>query len=218
MKPPLDRLASRLQDARGKRVIFVSHCILNENTRYLGGAFASGALPVLNEIVAAGVGVVQMKCPEQLAWGGVHKKYMWASLASPGLPAFLKRFLFPFFLAYTRFRFRRLARQVCSEISDYIASEYEVVGILGIDGSPSCGVTATLDLAESFRYFSTLTPDTIERDAMNRRLYGQCLRSGQGIFMAELQRGLERRGIRVPSFAHSLVEEMNGAAPRPLKV
>ena len=28
----------RLHDRRGRRVIFLAHCLLNENTRYLGGA------------------------------------------------------------------------------------------------------------------------------------------------------------------------------------
>jgi hypothetical protein len=36
-------LLERLKDERSKRVIFVSHCWLNENTRYLGGAFRPGA-------------------------------------------------------------------------------------------------------------------------------------------------------------------------------
>jgi hypothetical protein len=35
-------LLERLKDERSKRVIFVSHCLLNENTRYLGGAFRRG--------------------------------------------------------------------------------------------------------------------------------------------------------------------------------
>ena len=36
--------AGRLADERGRRIAFVSHCLLNENTRYLGGAFKAGAL------------------------------------------------------------------------------------------------------------------------------------------------------------------------------
>ena len=37
-------LLERLKDERGKRVVFVSHCLLNENVRYLGGAFRRGGV------------------------------------------------------------------------------------------------------------------------------------------------------------------------------
>jgi len=68
-------LLERMEDGRSNRVIFVSHCLLNENTRYLGGAFRRGCM---DEIVDAfqqeGLGIYQMRCPEQLAWGGVLKR------------------------------------------------------------------------------------------------------------------------------------------------
>jgi hypothetical protein len=52
-------------------VIFLSHCLLNENVRYLGGAArASGVSEVVNGYLASGVGICQMPCPEQRAWGG----------------------------------------------------------------------------------------------------------------------------------------------------
>ena len=35
-------LRNRLTDHRGGTVLFVSHCLLNENTRYMGGAFCAG--------------------------------------------------------------------------------------------------------------------------------------------------------------------------------
>ena len=36
-------LLERLVDEQSKRVIFVSHCLLNENTRYLGVPFGGDA-------------------------------------------------------------------------------------------------------------------------------------------------------------------------------
>lgn len=45
---PLDAtrsdLVHRLRDARGRRVVFLAHCLLNENTRYLGGACRAGCV------------------------------------------------------------------------------------------------------------------------------------------------------------------------------
>lgn len=49
-----DRLLARLADARSNKVIFVSHCMLDENVRYLGGAFHSGAPPEAAQLVARG--------------------------------------------------------------------------------------------------------------------------------------------------------------------
>ncbi len=37
-----EALQEQLKDGRGKRVVFVSHCLLNENVRYLGGALRRG--------------------------------------------------------------------------------------------------------------------------------------------------------------------------------
>jgi uncharacterized protein YbbK (DUF523 family) len=48
----IDLLKEKLKDARGNKVIFVSHCLLNENTRYLGGATRKGAVnEILNEVL-----------------------------------------------------------------------------------------------------------------------------------------------------------------------
>lgn len=212
MNKQADLLATRLRDSRGKRVIFVSHCILNENTRYLGGAFAAGALTsILPNILESGIGIIQMKCPEQVSWGGIHKKYMWLSLKSESVfLQMLKPVLFPLFLMYTRLRYRSLARSVAREISDYVNSGYEVVGILGVDGSPSCGVHSTLDLKKSFHYFNSVSPQLIERRPMNEALYSHCLRSGQGIFVTELKRALHILGIDLKFHAHDIVAEMKG--------
>lgn len=68
-------LSEKLRDERSQKVVFVSHCILNENTRYLGGAFRKGCVDeVVDRLRAMEVGIVQMPCPERECWGGVLKK------------------------------------------------------------------------------------------------------------------------------------------------
>lgn len=62
------RLLERLQDERSKRVIFVSHCVLNENSRYPGGAFRRGCVDELVDgFQQEGLDIYQMRCPEQRA-------------------------------------------------------------------------------------------------------------------------------------------------------
>jgi hypothetical protein len=65
-------LRERLADRRSHQVIFLSHCLLNENTRYLGGACRAACVrEVVEECIDRELGIVQMPCPEQQAWGGV---------------------------------------------------------------------------------------------------------------------------------------------------
>jgi hypothetical protein len=63
-------LARRLADERGRRVAFVSHCLLNENTRYLGGAFKAGAAPeIVTGLLEAGLGI-RTSVPDGLCGSG----------------------------------------------------------------------------------------------------------------------------------------------------
>jgi uncharacterized protein YbbK (DUF523 family) len=67
-------LRETLADARSGRVLVVSHCLLNENVRYLGGAAHPGPVPqIVHAALDHDLGLVQMPCPEQRAWGGVLK-------------------------------------------------------------------------------------------------------------------------------------------------
>ncbi len=72
--PQARLLLDQLRDERGRRVVLVSHCPLNENTRYAGGATRPGAVSeAVEELIGAGYGIHQLPCPEPLAWGGVLK-------------------------------------------------------------------------------------------------------------------------------------------------
>jgi len=58
-------------------VVLLSHCLLNENVRYLGGAGRPGGVQeVVDDYLAGGAGIYQLPCPEQRAWGGVLKRRM----------------------------------------------------------------------------------------------------------------------------------------------
>lgn len=45
-------LRNRLRDGCGGRVVFVSHCVLNENVRYPGGAARQGSPFVEHDLIA----------------------------------------------------------------------------------------------------------------------------------------------------------------------
>jgi hypothetical protein len=118
MKPEV--LRGVLSDVRPGQVVFVSHCVLNQNVRYQGGATRPG---VVEEVVArlqrAGVGIVQMPCPEQRVWGGVDKRYTVPAYgADQTTLRWLRRPATWLFLLYTRLAYRRLAGQVARDIGD----------------------------------------------------------------------------------------------------
>lgn len=206
------RLLDRLRDERGRRVVLVSHCLLNENTRYAGGATRPGAVAeAVEELVAAGYGIHQLPCPERLAWGGVLKPHTLPVYGSRGGPLHpLRRVLLRAFVLRTRLTYRRLARRVVRDVADYRRSGIEVAGIVGIAASPSCGVTTTLDLAASMEVVAGCPLATLTREAMNDRAVLACRRPGEGLFVEALDRRLARRGLMLPAFEHDLAAELHG--------
>lgn len=185
-------------------MVFLSHCLLNQNTRYLGGAWCAGAdRSVVDRYVGAGVGLCQMPCPEQACWGGVLKRtivacYGWRS-------RWFRRglgLLLPLFLLYTRWRYRRLAAQVVRQMADYQRSGFDIVGMVGVAGSPSCGLRHTLDLGCCLSAVGSLDVATVDRALFNARAIAACQVAGSGMFMQALQRQIARRGLAVACLEH----------------
>ena len=212
------RLRSQLQDQRSGRVLFVSHCLLNENTRYLGGAYRAGAvLEVVDPYLRDGTGICQLPCPEQLVWGGVLKRRLLDLCARPWLRPFLRP-LVRALTAYTAVRYRRLARHVGDQIADHQRSGYDVVGVVGVDPSPSCGVTATLDLPVALEAVVTCPLRRLDRGFMNDVVVGGSVRPGRGLFVGALSDTLARRGPQVPLLGHDLRAEAPGSPVPPVVV
>jgi predicted secreted protein len=190
-------------------VVFLSHCLLNHNVRYLGGADReAGVRALVDRYLADGIGICQMPCPEQRAWGGVLKRRMLIAYGAGGTwRSPLVRALFGPFIAHTRRVYQRLARDVTAEIADYQNSGLEPVGVIGIAGSPSCGVHTTLDLPAALDALRRCPLATLDRRMINEQVIGAHTRPGQGLFVTALQRQLAKRGVTAHfgeyDFAHS---------------
>lgn len=79
--------------------------------------------------------------------GGILKRWMLIAYGAGGTwRSLLVRGLLGPFMAHTRRVYQRLAGDVAAEIADYQDSGLEPVGVIGIAGSPSCGVHTTVDL------------------------------------------------------------------------
>jgi predicted secreted protein len=215
----VDQLRKQLHDARGGRVLFVSHCLLNENVRYLGGATRAGAVVELAQVAFDnGVGLVQMPCPEQLAWGGVMKKRLVSGYAREetwGRRPRARHVAAAFFVGWTRVILLPLAGFVASQIADYRRSGMDVVGVVGVGASPSCGVTCTLDFNAAFDAAATCTLRELTHSTMNERVLAANTRPGRGLFTAALLAALARRHMTVPLFEHDLLAELDGSRELP---
>lgn len=209
----IQRLQQRLQDHRSKQVIFLSHCILNENTRYLGGACRGGCVAeIVQQCLDHDWGIVQMPCPEQQAWGGVIKRWLLMAYGAKGTFLYpMRHLVLPLFLWYTHWHYRRLAQATATQINDYLVCGYSVIGVIGIDGSPTCGVKATLAIQRSFELMANLDIDAVTVEQMNS-LIRNCVIDGRGLFTARLQEALKQRQIQVPFGAHDLIAELDGKA------
>ncbi len=186
--------------------MFLSHCLLNENTRYPGGACRRCCVAeIIDQCIARDLGMIQMPCPEQQVWGGVLKRRMLrlygAGAAGPiGIPAALW---------WVRRRYRQLARSVAAQIEDYVTSGFEVAGVIGIDASPTCGVEKTLAIREFVAEVSRVPLETLSVRAQNDLVRRHAV-AGRGLFIAALERELDRRGVRVPLLGHDLLAELEG--------
>lgn len=212
----LGLLRSRLADERSGRVVFLSHCLLNQNTRYLGGAFRPGAVPaVVDCYLRDGIGFCQLACPEEVAWGGVLKRHLVLFYGRPRIRR-LVRLLMPWLVVYTRLRYSLLARRVAAQIADYRRSGFDVLGVVGVDGSPTCGVTTTLDLHASMDAVVACPVTRFDRRFMNETVVDGSSRPGRGLFVAALDVALGRRGHQVPLLAYDPHSDVPGSSLPPI--
>lgn len=204
------KLADRLADARGRRVVFLSHCLLNQNVRYLGGASQPGGLTELvSGYLDQGIGICQMPCPEQRAWGGVLKRRMLIAFGSGGTwraPA-VRLMLRPF-IWYTRRVYARLARQIVRDAADYRRSGIEVTELVGVGGSPSCGVRCALDLPAAVAALTRCPASRLDRRALNQDIIAAHVRQGEGLFIGALRRRMAQAGEPIPLAEHDLLAEL----------
>jgi hypothetical protein len=145
-----------------------------------------------------------MPCPEAVAWGGVLKRLMLRLYGQERRWHHWQRWLLlPAVRGYTRFIYRRLAKRIARDIDDYVRSGFEVVGIMGVRNSPSCGVLATLDLGEALRRVMTINPDSLDARAFNDQVVRPSAPSGEGLYVTALRRQLRRRHLhRIPFLEH----------------
>ncbi len=157
-------------DGRSKKVIFIAHCLLNQNSISDGTAIYPAAFKdIIRMFLDADIGIVQMPCPELcclgLDRGNIH------GADSPVVQE-NTRIRHEMMQTGTYKKLHDLVNNVMHQIMEYKKHGFEIIGIVGANRSPNCGIDTTSDYNEEI--------------------------AGMGIFMGELNARLRDEKIYVP--------------------
>lgn len=162
-------------------IIFVSHCVLNTASKVVMYNEAEMAAEeelrrkFVSRAVSGGVQLIQLPCPEFILYGSRR----WGHVSN--------QFDTPFF----RSQCRKLLEDYILQIREYLSNDrFRVLGIVGIDGSPSCGVDYTC--------YGNWGGNLSDRNDLNECIATARLGAGKGVLMDEFSGLLHERGIDVP--------------------
>ncbi len=165
-----------------QKILFVAHCILNTcskvvmyNTEEMAREEALRK-ELLIRAIEGDVQLVQLPCPEQSLYGSCRWGHTGNQFDNP----------------YFRSHCRGILAPILLDLEEYTShpERFEVLGIVGIDGSPSCGVDYTC----SGPWGGNLSG----RDDLEAVIGDVTLVPGPGIFIQELIALLERSGLQTP--------------------
>lgn len=171
MSYSIGKIKNSVQDARSGRLIFLTHCILNQNACVQGLAAYPGVVtPLVHGLLERRIGLYQMPCPEvsylgSQRWGHVKEQY--------GNPMF-------------RRHCRRLSEAVCDQIQTYRDNHHEVVGVVFRDGSPTCGLKCAAVAADVKQIWGGMVWNACPL---------QAFAPTQGVFVEEFYQELTARGL-----------------------
>ncbi|WP_376713403.1 CD3072 family TudS-related putative desulfidase [Enterococcus dongliensis] len=109
-----------------KKLVAVSHCILNQNAVIHGWERARGAFPFAIELLSRGIALIQLPCPEFLVLGGNRPPMSYEEYSE--LPDF-------------RQKCQVMLQPMIQQIQAYQAENYHYLGVIGINESPNCSIS-----------------------------------------------------------------------------
>lgn len=115
-------------DERSKKIVFVAHCVLNQNSVVNGIARFPGMIKDIVQVFwQKDIGVIQLPCPELLFGGSQRHRMRRNGYNTQDFLSLCDRLLV----------------DVIAQIENYINDDYKILCITGIARSPSCGVKTT---------------------------------------------------------------------------
>lgn len=129
-------------DARSKNIIIIAHCILNQNAKMDGTASCPGPiLEIMDLLARSNVGILQMPCPELLCLGldRGNKDGCFCPVAEEDT-----RIRLAMNQSSATEKLTLLAEELVFQILEYKRYGFNILGIVGINRSPTCGVETTV--------------------------------------------------------------------------
>lgn len=179
-----------------QKLLFVSHCILNTAAKVSRAIDTSQTaeererLAFLRFALKEGVQLIQLPCPEFTLYGANR----WGHTR--------EQFNNPFFRDHCRTLLAPMVQQMRAYLQAEEESKFQVLGIVGIHGSPSCGVSRSCSGSWGGEFSGrTDLADTIAQVTNAPQ---------QGIFIEVLEELVTQAGLSIP------VLELNARNPEPL--
>jgi predicted secreted protein len=156
-------------DERSKSILFIAHCIMNQNSKAAGTASYPGTIREIVELLnSTDVGIVQMPCPELQCMGldrgdrnGVNRSIIEENCR-------IREEMQKSEMAKKN---KLLAQNIVYQMSEYLENGFDIKGVIGINRSPSCGV------------------ETTSKD--NKEI------QGEGVFVQELKSEIKKKSLEI---------------------
>jgi predicted secreted protein len=156
-----------MKDQRSGKIVVASHCILDVHCLEDDLAIYPGLEEdVVQLLIGKGVGIYQIPCSEIELSGIFRKALPKESYEHPKI----------------RDVYHQLAEKMANTLSSYVEKGYEIVAVLGAEGSPTCGIVRVGKWKDDVKGKKEF-PRDIE------------FISGMGVFMEEFQSSLDERNI-----------------------
>lgn len=160
---------------RSKKIAIISHCIINQNS-VVKGEYKNMNIffPFIKKLFEENIGILQLPCPETECYGLRRWGHVKEQFDNCGYRKYVEK----------------IVNSFVDIIKEYINNEYEIVGIYGIAGSPSCGVNLTCS-ANWEGEISLYKEDIVSRIKMINE---------SGIFMEIFKSVLDKNKINIPFY------------------
>jgi predicted secreted protein len=157
-------------DKRSKKLVLIAHCVLNQNVKIDRCAHYPGVIKEVTRIlIDSDVGLLQMPCPELFCLGIDRQVDQGAdtTIESEDTRVAQRMREDPAIA-----RCAGLVHDLVYQLAEYQKNGFELVGVVGINGSPTCGVETTWSNNQE--------------------------EHGAGVFIEMLSEECRRRGISLP--------------------
>jgi len=189
------------QDQRLKKMVFLNHCLLNEDARGPGGAFRRGpSAELIEAFLAKDINIVQLPCCECLGWGGAARKEFDKFL--PIITHAVRYGWFPFFIPIAKASlssYNRLCKKeavkVVDRMEDYLREGFIICGVIGMNDSPTCGVTKKVNMIEYMKQMAMAIHAGNAVDPVKMNL--DQLMDGKSFFMGNLIEEIRKRSLDI---------------------